>query len=83
MKRLGILVTITFVLGIVSALALILQYLALADIAKEPNSILEWRIVGVGMLILAGFVISTFATVIVLLKLPLLSGGTAKHQEEA
>ncbi len=35
------------------------------------------------MLILAGFVISTFATVIVLLKLPLLSGGTAKHQEEA
>ncbi len=82
MKRLGILVTITFILSILSALALILQYLALADIAKEPNSILEWRIVGVCMLILAGFVISTFATLIVLLKLPMLSGGTEKHQEE-
>jgi hypothetical protein len=79
MKRLKILVTITFILSIISALALILQYLALADIAKEPNSILEWRIVGVCMLILTGFVISTFATLIVLLKLPLLSGGAEKH----
>lgn len=62
MKRLRRSATISFILGIVSALALILQYLALADIAKEPNAALEWRIVGVCMLIHAAFLASTFIT---------------------
>ena len=77
MSRHGSLVTITLVLGIFSVFALILQYLALADIARKPDSMLEWRIVGICMLILAGFVISTFATLVAFLKLPA-SGGLAK-----
>jgi len=54
------------------SIALILQYLALSDIAKEPNSMLEWRIVGICMLILAAFVVSTFIALLVLFKLQLL-----------
>ena len=62
MKRLRRSATINLILGFLSALALILQYFALADIAKEPNSVLEWRIVGVCMMILASFVVSTCIT---------------------
>ena len=55
--------TITFCLGVLSILALILIYLALSDIANgEPNQTLEWIIVGICLVSFALFVISAFVT---------------------
>lgn len=69
MRTLGRLISMTLMLGSVSMVALLLQYLALSDIASQETDVtLEWRIVGVAMLVLLAFVVSTFATIIVLLK---------------
>lgn len=53
----------TTILGLFSVLALILMYLALSDIAQgEEDLILEWYIVGVCLIIISAFTISTFVT---------------------
>ncbi len=62
-KKLRISATITVILGIVSAIAVLFTYLALCDIANyEPNQTLEWYMVGVGLLIWIAFIISTLVT---------------------
>jgi uncharacterized membrane protein len=70
MKKLKISVTVTAVLGFLSLIALILMYLALSDIFKEPDSILEWKIVQFSWITIILFVVSTFFTIGYILKIP-------------
>jgi len=63
MKKLRIAVNVTFTLSLISVLALIFQFLALADIAQNKEDLkLEWYITGISMIILGVFVISTIIT---------------------
>ncbi len=62
MKGLKMLVGASLVLGFLSALALILEYLALCDIGKKSTPMPEWYVVGVCMLLMAAFVVSTLIT---------------------
>jgi hypothetical protein len=63
LKRLRVSATITVILGIVSAIAVLFTYLALCDIANhEPNQTLEWYMVGVGLLIWVAFIVSTLVS---------------------
>jgi hypothetical protein len=56
-------------LGILAVFALVLQYLALGDIAKqEVDSALEWRVVGVSMILLAVFVATTLIVLVQVLR---------------
>jgi len=69
MKNLKISAAITLVLGILAAMATLFMFLALSDIANnEPDLSLEWRIVGISMIITGVFIISTFTTIGILLK---------------
>ena len=69
MKKLRVSATITIILGALSAIALILMFLALCDIADPTEPVkTEWRIVGICMIVLGAFVISTFVTIGYLLK---------------
>jgi hypothetical protein len=71
MKRLRITATVTAVLGFISFPVLILLYLALADIAhQEPDTVPEWRIAGICLIILSFFLISTFVTIGFIIKSP-------------
>jgi hypothetical protein len=57
-------------LGILAIFALVLQYLALGDIAKQGiDSALEWRVVGVSMIVLAVFVATTLVALVQVLRL--------------
>lgn len=59
------LVSLNITLGILAAIALPLQYLALADIARHAaDTTLEWYIVGSTMILLAVFVILTLVSLI-------------------
>ncbi len=63
MKRLvRMLVVASFVLGLVSAVALIVEYLALCDIGKTSTPMPEWYVVGICMMLTTAFVISTLIT---------------------
>jgi hypothetical protein len=63
MKKLKIAANVTFVLSLISAVALIFQYLALLDIAQDKEDLkLEWQVTGISMMILGIFVISTLVT---------------------
>jgi len=63
MKKLKIAVNITFALALISVVALIFQFLALADIAQNKEDLkLEWYITGISMMVLGVFVISTIVT---------------------
>jgi uncharacterized membrane protein len=63
MKRLKFLTSITAILGFLSVIALIFLFLALTDIAhQEQDLTLEWHIVGICIIILSTFTISTFVT---------------------
>ena len=63
MKKLKIAVNITFALSLISVVALIFQFLALADIAQNKEDLkLEWYITGISMMILGVFIISTLVT---------------------
>ena len=62
MKCLRMLVGASLVLGFLSALGLILEYLALCDIGQKSTPMPEWYVVGVCMLLMAAFVISTLIT---------------------
>lgn len=69
MKKLKISATITLILGVLSGIALILMFLALCDIADPTEPVkTEWRVVGISMIVLAVFVISTFVTIGYLIK---------------
>jgi uncharacterized membrane protein len=68
-RNLRLSATITFCLGVLSILSLVLIYLALSDIAKaESNLILEWIIVGICLIFIALFILSTFITLGFLLR---------------
>lgn len=65
MNTLRSMISLNITLGFVSAIALVLQYLALADIARqEADATLEWRIVGISMIMLAIFVILTIVSLV-------------------
>ena len=69
MKKLKIATKITFALALISVVALIFQFLALADIAQNKEDLkLEWHITGISMMILGAFVISTLLTLGMLFK---------------
>lgn len=57
-------------LGVLAIFALVLQYLALGDIAKQGvDSALEWQVVGVSMIVLAVFVATTLVALVQVLRL--------------
>jgi hypothetical protein len=63
-KKLKLSASITLILGILSAIAVLLTYLALCDIANhEPDQTLEWYMVGVGLIIWLAFIVSTLVTI--------------------
>lgn len=70
MKKLRRWTAVSLVLAFASLISLLLEYLALADIAKGGQALLEWRIVGICMLITLGFIISSFITFMIVLRLP-------------
>jgi uncharacterized membrane protein len=70
MKKIRISSTVTAILGFMSLIALVLMYLALSDISKEPDTIPEWEIVRFCWITIFLFVISTFITIGYMLKIP-------------
>lgn len=63
MNKLKIAINVTFALALISVIALILQFLALVDIAQNKEDLkLEWQITGISMMILGVFIISTIVT---------------------
>lgn len=69
MKKLRVSATITAILGALSGIALILMFLALSDIADPSEPVgTEWKVVGISMIVIAVFIISTFVTIGFLLK---------------
>lgn len=70
MKNLRISATVTLFLGFFSLIALLLMYLALSDISKEPDIVLEWKVVQFCWITILLFVISTFFTIGYVLKVP-------------
>jgi hypothetical protein len=73
MKRVRRLVGASFVLGLVSAVALFAEYLALCDIVKVSTPVTEWYVVGVCMIVTAAFVIFTLITLGFVIAQPQLS----------
>lgn len=70
MKKLRFSATVTAILGFFSLIALVLMFLAFSDISKEPDTVLEWKVVQFCWITLLLFVISTFFTVGYIIKLP-------------
>jgi uncharacterized membrane protein len=70
MKNVRISATVTAILGFLSLIALVLMYLALSDISKEPDTVLEWKVVQFCWITILLFVISTFFTVGYIFKIP-------------
>ncbi len=69
MKKLRISATITVILGALSVIAMISMFLALSDIADPTEPVrTEWRVVGISMIVLSAFIISTFVTLGYILK---------------
>jgi hypothetical protein len=69
MKKLKASANVTLVLAVLSVGALIMQFLALADIAQNKENLkLEWYIVGISLMILGAFIISVFVTLAFLFK---------------
>ena len=69
MKKLRIAATVTLILGALSVIAMISMFLALCDIADPTEPVrTEWRVVGIGMIVLSTFIVSTFVTIGYLLK---------------
>ena len=63
MNKLKTAANVTFALALISVVALIFQFLALADIAQNKEDLkLEWHNTGIAMIILGVFVISTIVT---------------------
>ena len=70
MKKLRISATVTAILGFLSLIALVIMYLSLSDIAKEPDSVLEWKIVQFSWIAILFFIISAFFTLGYIFKIP-------------
>jgi len=70
MKNLRISATVTIIFGFLTLIALLLMYLALSDISKEPDTVLEWKVVQFCWITILLFVISTFFTIGYVLKVP-------------
>lgn len=71
MKKLRISATVTVILGSASLIALVLMFLALSDISdKEPDTLLEWKIVQFSWITILLFIISTFITIGYIIKTP-------------
>lgn len=69
MKKLRIAATVTLILGALSVIAMISMFLALCDIADPTEPVrTEWKVVGISMIVLSTFIISTFVTIGYLLK---------------
>ncbi len=67
MKKLKIAANISLILGIISVIAIIMLFLALADIGhQEPDLTLEWYVAGICMMILGAFILSVFVTLALL-----------------
>jgi heme/copper-type cytochrome/quinol oxidase subunit 2 len=78
------LLSLNIALGVVSVLALILQYLALTDIAKqEADTILEWRVVGISIIVLAVFSVVSIITLARMVRLSDRNDVLANHQKAA
>jgi uncharacterized membrane protein len=61
--------SVTTILGILSVIAIIFLFLALADIAqREKDLSLEWHVAGVCIIVISTFIISTFVTISLLFK---------------
>jgi len=68
-RKLRLSATVTTILGLISVIAIIFLFLALADIAQmEEDLSLEWRVAGVCIIFLSAFIISTFITLSMLFK---------------
>ena len=68
-RKLRVSATVTTILGLISVIAIIFLYLALADIAHmEEDLSLEWHVAGVCIIFLSAFIISTFITLSMLFK---------------
>ena len=71
MKKLRLSATVTVILGSASLIALVLMFLALSDISdKEPDTLLEWKIVQFSWITILLFIISTFITIGYIMKTP-------------
>jgi len=71
MKKLRLSATVTVILGSASLIALVLMFLALSDISdKEPDTLLEWKIVQFSWITMLLFIISTFITIGYIMKTP-------------
>ena len=69
MRNLRLSAAITAILGFLSAVALVVLFLALTDIANhEPDLTLEWYLSGICIFVLGVFTISTFVTLGILVK---------------
>ncbi|MFC2093220.1 hypothetical protein ACFLSV_04905 [Bacteroidota bacterium] len=63
MKQLKIYATITFILGLLSIIGIVLSHLALTDINHgEVNADIEWKVVQVGFVIIILFHVFVFMT---------------------
>jgi len=70
MKNLRISATITAILGFLSLTALVLMFLALSDISKEPDTVLEWKVVKVCYMELILFLFLSLFTIGFIIKVP-------------
>jgi uncharacterized membrane protein len=71
MKKLRISATVSVILGSASLIALVFMFLALSDISnKEPDTLLEWKVVQFSWITLLLFVFSTFVTIGYIMKTP-------------
>lgn len=67
MKKLKIAANISLILGIISVIAIIMLFLALADIGHQESDLtLEWYVAGICMMILGAFILSVFVTLALL-----------------
>ncbi|HQG56715.1 MAG TPA: hypothetical protein PK496_06885 [Bacteroidales bacterium] len=70
-KKLHAAVTVTAIMSFLAILALVMLYMALADIAKGGGDLrLEWFVVGLAFFIFAVFIISVAVTIFLLLPMP-------------
>jgi uncharacterized membrane protein len=68
-RKLRLSASVTTILGILSVIAIIFLFLALADIAHmEEDLSLEWHVAGVCIIVISTFIISTFVTISMLFK---------------
>ena len=83
MNKLRISATVTSIFGFLSLIALIVMFLALSDISKEPDTSLEWKVVQVSWIIILIFIISVFFTMGYLLKVPGLLDKGHKNEDNS